>query len=55
MDYDSGIHSSGLGFAALGLLAWQQLWLPIVALSAVLVAAVVIRVVFRARKAPTDV
>jgi CHASE2 domain-containing sensor protein len=55
MDYDSGIHSSGLGFAAIGLFAWQQLWLPLIAVALIAVAAVVVRICFRRGKRATDV
>ncbi len=55
MDYDSEIHSAGLGVATIGVLAWQQLWLPLVALAVVVGAAVLIRFTFRRGKRPTDV
>ena len=55
MDYDSSVHSSGFSLAAIGALAVGQLWLPLIALVAVVVAAVVIRIGFRRRKQATDV
>ena len=55
MDYDAGIHSSGLSIAAIGALAVEQLWLPLIALAVVVTAAVVIRLAFRRHKRATDV
>lgn len=55
MDYDSSIHSSGLSIAAVGSLALEQLWLPLIAVAIVLGAAVAIRFIFRRRKQATDV
>jgi hypothetical protein len=54
VDYDSGIHSTGLGVAAVGALALEQMWLPLIAVSVVIAAAVAIRVCFRRRKNATD-
>jgi len=54
MDYDSSIHSSGLGIVAIGSLALVQLWLPLLAVALVVSAAVAIRFVFRRRKQATD-
>jgi len=55
MDYDNSIHSGGLTVAAIGTLAFEQLWLPLLALAVVVTAAVVIRFTFRRRKRATDV
>jgi len=55
MDYDNSIHSSGLGIVAIGSLALEQLWLPLIAVAIVVGAAVAIRVAFRRRKQATDV
>lgn len=55
MDYDASIHSSGLSIAAIGSLAIEQLWLPLIALVLVATAAIVIRLAFRRHKRATDV
>jgi Flp pilus assembly protein TadB len=55
VDYDSAIHTSGFSLAAIGVLAWQQLWLPFIAVVAIAVAAVLIRYRFRRGKKATDV
>ena len=55
MDYDASIHSSGLSIAAIGSLAIEQLWLPLIAVALVATAAIVIRLAFRRRKRATDV
>jgi hypothetical protein len=55
MDYNSSIHESGFNIAAIGVLAWQQLWLPLIGLAAIVVAAVIIRYTFRRGKHATDV
>jgi ABC-type uncharacterized transport system YnjBCD permease subunit len=55
MDYDSALHSSGFSVAAIGVLAWQQLWLPFIAVAIIAVAAGLIRYGFRRGKKATDV
>jgi ABC-type uncharacterized transport system YnjBCD permease subunit len=55
VDYDSALHSSGFSIAAIGVLAWQQLWLPFIALAAIAIAAGLIRYRFRRGKKATDV
>jgi ABC-type bacteriocin/lantibiotic exporter with double-glycine peptidase domain len=55
LDYETDIHGGGLSLATIGVLAWQQLWLPLVALAAVVVLAVAIRLLFRRGRGATDV
>jgi hypothetical protein len=55
VDYDSSVHSSGFSLAAIGALTLGQLWLPLIALGAVVIAAVAIRIGYRRRKQATDV
>ncbi len=54
MDYEKSLPATGLGTLTVGGIVMQQLWLPAVALVIVLVAATVIRLVFRRRQAATD-
>ncbi len=54
MDYEKTLPATGLGTLTIGGIVMQQLWLPLVALGIVLLAAIVIRLVFRARMAATD-
>jgi hypothetical protein len=44
-----------LGIAAIAVVAVDQLWLPLIALGIVVVAALVCRFGFRRHKQPTDV
>ena len=55
VNYEGDIQSAGFGLATLGGLAFVQLWLPLVAISVVVVAAILIRLCFRRNKAATDV
>jgi ABC-type bacteriocin/lantibiotic exporter with double-glycine peptidase domain len=55
LDYETEIHGGGLSLATIGVMAWQQLWLPLVALAAVVVLAIAIRVLFRRGRQATDV
>lgn len=55
VNYEGDIQSAGFGLTALGGLAFAQLWLPLVAISVVVAAAIVIRLCFRRHKAATDV
>jgi hypothetical protein len=55
MDYDDSVHFSAWGLAAVGFLAWQELWLAVAAVGLVIAAAIIIRFTFRRNKRATDV
>jgi hypothetical protein len=54
MDYDNSIHSGGFSLAVIGAMAWQQMWIPILCVSLIVIAAVAIRFGFRRGKKATD-
>jgi len=55
MDYESSIQSAGVSGAAVATLVWQQMWMPLIALVLIVVAAIAIRFFFRRHKKATDV
>jgi hypothetical protein len=54
MDYEKTLPATGLGALTIGGVVTDQLWLPLVALVIVLLAATVLRLAFRRKKSPFD-